>query len=605
MPAIERRPIANTGALGHEALEARRHCVVPPAFDIGLRKPAKGAGGQGDRMQIGFERLGHQAALRLRHQIGSAIIVEAGLDPLLLQGGGHAVGRALQAVAHDAAAGMGEIAAGLAVFGNISGNIDQPVNALRPLGGQLRRINAAQRMRAENDGFRSTVQGSGEHLHAGREGCLRVPAMALAHARQVGRQNAVSRSGQPLGHASPAPAAVKGAMHKKIGRHGRCLASALRSAAHAPIAPRAKRTISWFMPAPHPETWLRVLPQGLYCEPGDFFIDPLRAVSHAVISHGHSDHARPGHGSVLATPQTLAIMRARLGEGGAGERQQPLGYGQPITHRGVTITLVPAGHVLGSAQIVLDWQGSRAVVSGDYKRQPDPTCAAFEPVRADVFVTEATFGLPVFRHPDPAHEIAKLLDSVALFPERTHIVGAYALGKAQRVIALLRAAGWERPVYIHGALASLSALYAAEGVDLGPLRPATGARREELAGAIVVAPPAAAADRWSRRMNDPLIARASGWMRVRQRAKMAGVELPLVISDHADWDDLLRTIAETGAPEVWVTHGSEEALIHALALRQIRGRALSLIGYEEEGEAEPELAAVVAAETETEAGAGA
>jgi putative mRNA 3-end processing factor len=340
------------------------------------------------------------------------------------------------------------------------------------------------------------------------------------------------------------------------------------------------------MPAPHPETWLRVLPQGLYCEPGDFFIDPLRAVSHAVITHGHSDHARPGHGTVLATPQTLAIMRTRLGADRAGETQQPLSYHAPLSHRGVTITLVPAGHVLGAAQIVLDWQGSRAVVSGDYKCQRDPTCAPFEPVTCDVFVTEATFGFPVFRHPEPAHEIGKLLKSIAVFPERTHIIGAYSLGKAQRVIALLREAGWDAPIYIHGALAALCRLYEAEGVALGPLRAATGATKDELRGAIVVAPPAAAADRWSRRMNDPVIARASGWMRVRQRAKMAGVELPMVISDHADWDDLLRTVAETGAPEVWVTHGSEEALIHALSLRQIRGRALSLIGYEDEEEAE-------------------
>lgn len=350
------------------------------------------------------------------------------------------------------------------------------------------------------------------------------------------------------------------------------------------------------MTAPHPETWLRVLPQGLYCEPGDFFIDPLRAVPRAVITHGHSDHARPGHGSVLATEETLAIMRVRMGEGGAGETQQALALHTPLTHRGVTVTLVPAGHVLGSAQVVLDWQGSRAVVSGDYKRQRDPTCAAFEPVVCDVFVTEATFGFPVFRHPDPAHEIAKLLKSLTIFPERTHIVGAYSLGKAQRVMALLREAGWDRPIFIHGALTSLCALYERFGVALGPLEAATGATKDALKGAIVIAPPAAAADRWSRRMHDPLIARASGWMRVRQRAKMAGVELPLVISDHADWDDLLRSIAETQAPEVWVTHGAEEALIHALSLRQIRGRALSLIGYEDEETADP-------AEADAEVGA--
>ncbi len=150
------------------------------------------------------------------------------------------------------------------------------------------------------------------------------------------------------------------------------------------------------------------------------------------------------------------------------------------------------------------------------------------------------------------------------------------------MIALLREAGWDAPIYIHGALAALCALYEVEGVRLGDVRPATVAKKEALRGAIVIAPPAATADRWARRLHDPVIARASGWMRVRQRAKMAGVELPMIISDHADWDDLLRTIAETRAPEIWVTHGSEEALIHALSLRQIRGRALRLLGYEDE-----------------------
>jgi putative mRNA 3-end processing factor len=341
---------------------------------------------------------------------------------------------------------------------------------------------------------------------------------------------------------------------------------------------------------PHPETWLRVLPQGLYCEPGEFFIDPLRAVDRALITHGHSDHARPGHQAVLATADTLAIMRARMGAERAGESQQPLAYGESLSIGGVQVTLRPAGHVLGSAQIVMEWRGSRTVVSGDYKRQHDPTCAPFEPVECDVFVTEATFGFPVFRHPPPAHEIAKLLKSLALFPERTHVIGAYSLGKSQRVIAMLREAGWDGPIYIHGALTSLCALYEERGIPLGELRPATAAKKEVLKGAIVVAPPAACADRWGRRLNDPVIARASGWMRVRQRAKMAGVELPLIISDHADWDDLLRSIAETQAPEVWVTHGSEEALIHALSLRQIRGRALRLVGYEDEepGEEAPD-----------------
>jgi len=336
---------------------------------------------------------------------------------------------------------------------------------------------------------------------------------------------------------------------------------------------------------PHPRTWLTVTEAGLLCEPGGFFIDPSRAVDRAVITHGHSDHARPGHRAVLATPETLAIMTRRLGDGRAGTSLQPLIYGETITVNGVTIMLRPAGHVLGSAQVVLEWRGARAVISGDYKTRPDPTCAGFEPVPCDLFVTEATFGLPVFRHPDAAGEIGKLLGSLRIFPERTHVVGAYALGKAQRVIALLRAAGYDAPIYVHGALAAMNEVYRGFGVALGDLRPATIADRKALRGAIVLAPPGAIQDRWARRLADPVVCLASGWVRIRQRAKSRGVELPLVISDHADWDELNATIDAVGAPEVWVTHGAEEALIHAAGLRGIRGRALSLSGRGDEDEA--------------------
>jgi putative mRNA 3-end processing factor len=277
-------------------------------------------------------------------------------------------------------------------------------------------------------------------------------------------------------------------------------------------------------------------------------------------------------------------MRTRMGEG-AFTAETPLAWGETRRLGETDIFLQPAGHVLGSAQVAITVGGSRAVVSGDYKRAPDPTTLPFVPIPCDVFVTEATFALPVFRHPDPMAEIEKLLDSVALFPERTHVVGCYALGKCQRLIVLLRAAGWDSPIYLHGALLPLCRVYETLGVPLGDLRPATVAGREELVGKIVLAPPGAIADRWARRLADPVVCLASGWMRVRQRAKSRGVELPLVISDHADWDELLATIAEVGAPEVWVTHGREEALIRALALRGVRGRALRLVGYGDEDEA--------------------
>jgi putative mRNA 3-end processing factor len=335
---------------------------------------------------------------------------------------------------------------------------------------------------------------------------------------------------------------------------------------------------------PHPATWLKLLPQGLFCEPGGFFIDPLRAVDRAVITHAHSDHARPGHRHVLASRETLALMRTRMGAERAGEVQQALGWGEALQLDGVEVRLLPAGHVLGSAQVAMTYRGSRAIVSGDYKRQPDPTCRGFVAMPCDVFVTEATFALPVFRHPPADQEIARLLASLALFPERTHVVGCYALGKSQRLIALLREAGWDRPIFIHGALAPLCEVYSALGQRLGELQVATVAAKQALAGAIVLAPPSAVADRWARRMTDPVVAVASGWMRVRQRAKSRGVELPLVISDHADWDELNATIDEVGAPEVWVTHGQEDALIHAMAARGIKGRALRLVGYGEEDE---------------------
>ncbi|HEX7760930.1 MAG TPA: ligase-associated DNA damage response exonuclease [Caulobacteraceae bacterium] len=330
-----------------------------------------------------------------------------------------------------------------------------------------------------------------------------------------------------------------------------------------------------------PEDLLCPRPGGLYCPPGDFYIDPVRAVDRAVITHGHSDHARAGHANVAATPETLAIMAARHGEGFAGQ-VRPMAYGEVIERDGVAVSLVPAGHVLGSAQVVVRWKGLTMVASGDYKRRRDPTCALFEPVPCDVFITEATFGLPVFRHPDDAGEIASLLHSVAQFPERSHIVGAYALGKAQRVIRLLREAGWDAPIYVHGALERLNALYEGFGVDLGPLKPATTESKAQFAGQIIIAPPSALADRWSRRFPDPVGAFASGWMRIRARARQRGVELPLILSDHADWDELTGTLAELRPPEVWITHGREEALARWAGLNGLKARALAIVGYEDE-----------------------
>jgi len=334
-----------------------------------------------------------------------------------------------------------------------------------------------------------------------------------------------------------------------------------------------------------PEDILVPTPAGLCCRPGGFHIDPTRPVAKALITHGHSDHARAGHGAVLATQETLDIMRLRYGENFAGSTQA-VTYGETLTLDGAQVSFHPAGHVLGSAQILVECGGLRMIASGDYKDVPDPTCAPFELVPCDVFITEATFGLPVFRHHDAEGEIAKLLHSVALFPERAHLVGAYSLGKAQRLIAMLRTAGYDAPVYLHGAMEKITAYYQSRGIELGRIELVRGAKKGELAGTITICPPSAMGDLWSRRFPDPVAGFASGWMRVRARARQRGVTLPLVISDHADWDGLTATIAATGASEVWVTHGQEDALVHWCTTRGLKARPLDIVGYGDEEEAD-------------------
>ncbi len=334
-----------------------------------------------------------------------------------------------------------------------------------------------------------------------------------------------------------------------------------------------------------PDALLRPTPAGLYCPFGDFYIDPVRPVERALITHGHADHARAGHGHVLATRRTLDVMAIRYGENFC-RSSQAVGMGESVDVNGVTCSFHAAGHVLGSAQIAVEKAGMRIVASGDYKRLADPTAETCEMVECDIFITEATFGLPVFKHPDPKAEIARLLASIGSQPDRTHLVGAYALGKAQRIIRLLRDCGYDRPIFIHGALKSLCDYYQSEGIDLGDLRAVTidNGDRKNFAGEIVLGPPSAFNSPWVRRFNDPLIAFASGWMQVRQRAKQRGVELPLVISDHCDWPELLQSILDTKASEIWVTHGREDGLVRWCELNQIRAKPLNIIGYEDEVE---------------------
>jgi len=328
--------------------------------------------------------------------------------------------------------------------------------------------------------------------------------------------------------------------------------------------------------------WIRAQPFGIEVIPAQCWIDPSRPTPRALLTHGHADHARGGHGEAFATPETLAIVNLRYGE---IDSANAAGYGETQDiGGGVSATFLPAGHVLGSAQILLEFRGERIVVTGDFKRSLDPTCAPFQPEPCDLLITEATFGLPVFRHPPIDAEIGKLLDARARNPERCVLVGAYALGKAQRLIAELRLAGYAAPIYLHGALERMCRLYEELGVDLGDLQLVADMPKPALAGQIVLCPPSALTDRWSRRLPDPITAMASGWMRVRQRARQRMVELPLVISDHADWDELTDTITEINPSETWVTHGREEALLRWCELNQRRARALALVGYEDEDE---------------------
>ncbi len=305
----------------------------------------------------------------------------------------------------------------------------------------------------------------------------------------------------------------------------------------------------------------------------------MKKCDRAVITHGHGDHARRGHNRVLATTETLAFMRVRYGKRFAAA-PQALAYGEKVRAGDTTVTLVPAGHVLGSAQVVIEWSGLRAVVAGDYKRRPDPTCEPFELVSCDLYVTEATFGLPVYLHPPEMTEIDKLMNSLSIFSDRPHLMGAYSLGKAQRLIALLRKAGHDQPIYVDQSVLEHCKVYEEAGVDLGPLLPLRDAHGTGGRGHVILAPTNPSSKEDAPAFEDPITGFASGWMRIRKAARGRGGSLPLILSDHADWKELTETIDDIKPRELWVQYGREDALCEYAREKGIVARALRDIGQE-------------------------
>ena len=321
-------------------------------------------------------------------------------------------------------------------------------------------------------------------------------------------------------------------------------------------------------------TLLRLAERGLYCEAGDFYIDPWLPVERAVITHGHGDHARWGSDRYLSSREGEAVLQTRLGSSAS---IRAVDWGEAIDVNGVRVSLHPAGHILGSAQIRVEYRGEVWVASGDYKLEPDPTCTPFELVRCHTFITESTFGLPIYRWtPD-----SEVFDGIRAWWRqnvehgRASVIFGYALGKAQRLLAGLADADIG-PVYTHGAVERLNRDYRRAGVRLAETQYASGmARGHSFAGSMVVAPPSAAGSTWMRRFGTISTAFASGWMRIRGARRRRAVDRGFVLSDHVDWPSILRAVEGTGAERVWVTHGTREPLVRWLTERGIESKVVA------------------------------
>jgi putative mRNA 3-end processing factor len=322
-------------------------------------------------------------------------------------------------------------------------------------------------------------------------------------------------------------------------------------------------------------------PEGLYCPPGDFFIDPWRPVDRAVITHAHSDHARTGHAHYLAHADSEGTLRHRLG---ADIPLHTLAYGEAITHHGVRLSLHPAGHVLGSAQVRLEHGGQVWVASGDYKTEADGTCPPFEPVRCDTFITESTFGLPIYRWPRQPELLADINRWWAANAEagRASVLYCYSFGKAQRILSGLDAS--IGPIVTHGAVEPLNAVYRAAGVALAPTQRVADVDAAALRRAIVLAPPSAQSTPWLRRFGVHSDAFASGWMQLRGTRRRRGVDRGFVMSDHADWPGLQSAIGATGAERVFVTHGSVAVLVRWLTEQGLEAQGFATEYGQEDNE---------------------
>ena len=304
-------------------------------------------------------------------------------------------------------------------------------------------------------------------------------------------------------------------------------------------------------------------PEGLYCPAGDFYIDPWRPVERSVITHGHGDHARTGNSHYLAATPGAGILRARLGQ---DISLQTLDYGERLLHHGVTLSFHPAGHVLGSAQVRLEFQGEVWVASGDYKVEPDGTCAPFEPVRCHTFITESTFGLPIYRWQPQVRIFAEINQwwQANVAAGKASVLFAYSFGKAQRILHGIDAS--IGPILVHGAVEPLNQVYREGGIHIPPTHYAGDFKKTDplLRQALIIAPPSAGGSTWMRRFGEYSDAFASGWMRLRGSRRRRGVDRGFILSDHADWPGLLWAIGQTGAERVMVTHGSVPVLVRYL-----------------------------------------